>query len=61
MIAGEQRSTTLDEDSVVFREIGNVVDAFVRATLTILKQQSRRVQEHEVATDSARSGMEVAV
>ena len=61
MVAGEQRSTTLDEDTALSKEFGNVVDAFVRATLTILKQQSRRVRENEAATDGARSGMEFAV
>lgn len=61
MVAVKQRSTTLDESTAQFGEFSAVVDAFVRATLTIVKQQSRRVREDEGATDSDRSRMEVAL
>jgi hypothetical protein len=61
MVAVEQRSTTLDEDTELSKGFSTVVDAFVRATLTILKQQSRRVRDDEATPDSDRSGMEVAV
>jgi hypothetical protein len=59
MVAVEQRSTALDEDTALSKEFSTVVDAFVRATFTILKQRSRRVLEDETSTESDRSGTEI--
>jgi hypothetical protein len=57
MVAVQQRSAILDEDIALSKEFVTAVDAFVRATLAIVKQKSRGVREDEAATD--RSGMEV--
>lgn len=57
MAAVNQRSADLDEDIAPTKEFVTMVDAFVRATLLIVKQQSRGVREDEAATDRDRSGI----
>jgi hypothetical protein len=57
MAAVNQRSADLDEDIAPTKEFVRMVDAFVRATLSIVKQQSRVVREDEATTDRDRCGI----